>query len=223
MARSSGLGEQASCRAAGWRRCAEECAYALIRAHSGLYKRSIPANEVADACDLEDGTLVDLDYDGIPDECPLIGDIDGNGPVNVKSQCMHCLQPACAAACLTKAMVKTSEGPVVWRSDKCMGCRFCMISCPFDIPKFEYHSANPRIQKCRMCWDRLAEGEVPACVENCPAKCTVFGKRSELLDLARARIYAEPDKYVHHIYGEHEAGGTSVACTRGVEDETIVP
>lgn len=133
-----------------------------------------------------------------------------NGPVNVKTQCMHCLQPACASACLTKAMLKTPEGPVVWRGDKCMGCRFCMISCPFDIPKFEYHSANPRIQKCRMCWERLAEGEVPACVDNCPAKCTVFGTRSELLDLARARIYGEPDKYVHHIYGEHEAGGTSV-------------
>lgn len=132
------------------------------------------------------------------------------GPVNVKRQCMHCLQPACASACLTKAMVKTPEGPVVWRGNKCMGCRFCMISCPFDVPKFEYHSANPRIQKCRMCWERLAEGDAPACVEACPVKCTVFGRRSELVELAKTRIYQEPDKYVHHVYGEHEAGGTSV-------------
>jgi len=132
------------------------------------------------------------------------------GPVNVKRQCMHCLQPACASACLTRAMVKTDDGPVIWRGDKCMGCRFCMLSCPFDVPKFEYHSANPRIQKCRMCFDRLQEGELPACVSNCPAKATAFGTRTEMLDLAWSRVYAEPDKYVHHVYGEHEAGGTGV-------------
>lgn len=90
-----------------------------------------------------------------------------------------------------------------------MGCRFCMISCPFDIPKFEYHSANPRIQKCRMCWGRLKEGEQPACVEECLGGALTFGKRSELLELAHAKIHEEPDYYVHHIYGEKEAGGTS--------------
>ncbi|NNK49180.1 MAG: 4Fe-4S dicluster domain-containing protein [Gemmatimonadetes bacterium] len=133
-----------------------------------------------------------------------------NGPVNVKRQCMHCLQPACASACLTKAMLKTADGPVIWRGDKCMGCRFCMLSCPFDVPKFEYDSANPRIQKCSMCFDRLREGESPACVSGCPAKATVFGTRTEMLELGWSRIYHEPDKYVHHIYGEHEAGGTGL-------------
>jgi Fe-S-cluster-containing dehydrogenase component len=131
------------------------------------------------------------------------------GRVNVKRQCMHCLQPACASACLTRAMLKTEEGPVIWRGDKCMGCRFCMVSCPFDVPKFEYHSANPKIQKCVMCWERLAQGEVPACVQNCPARALQFGRRSEILEEAWRRIYAEPDKYVHHVYGEREAGGTS--------------
>lgn len=130
------------------------------------------------------------------------------GEVFVKRQCMHCLKPACAAACLTQAMVKTDEGPVVWRSNKCMGCRYCMVSCPFDVPKFEYHSAVPRIQKCRMCWERLREGERPACVENCPNEALTFGKRRELLEIARRRIYQDPEKYVSHIYGEHEAGGT---------------
>lgn len=132
-----------------------------------------------------------------------------DGEVFVRRQCMHCLRPACASACLTKAMQKTPEGPVVWREPKCMGCRFCMISCPFDVPKFEYDSANPRIHKCRMCWERLKEGEVPACVENCPYEAVTFGPRSEMIEEARRRIYEEPDKYVHHIYGEHEAGGTS--------------
>ncbi len=132
-----------------------------------------------------------------------------DGEVFVRRQCMHCLRPACASACLTQAMHKTPEGPVVWREDKCMGCRFCMVSCPFDVPKFEYDSANPRILKCQMCWERLQEGEVPACVENCPYEAVTFGPRSEMIEEARRRIYEEPDKYVHHIYGEREAGGTS--------------
>ncbi|MDP2469767.1 MAG: 4Fe-4S dicluster domain-containing protein [Candidatus Palauibacterales bacterium] len=144
-----------------------------------------------------------------------------NGPVNVKRQCMHCLQPACASACLTKAMHKTAEGPVTWDPDKCMGCRFCMLSCPFDVPKFEYDSPNPRIMKCQMCWSRLEEGEVPACVQNCPAKAIVFGPRSEMLELGRERIYASPEKYVHQIYGEHEAGGTSLLYLASVPFEQL--
>ncbi|HEY9113303.1 MAG TPA: 4Fe-4S dicluster domain-containing protein [Bacteroidales bacterium] len=130
------------------------------------------------------------------------------GEVYVKQQCMHCNQPACASACLTQAMHKTKEGPVIWRGNKCMGCRYCMVSCPFDIPKFEYHSANPKIEKCTMCFDRIQEGKVPACVENCPAEALVFGTRRELLKEARKRIVENPDLYVDHIYGENEAGGT---------------
>ena len=131
------------------------------------------------------------------------------GSVFCKTQCMHCDQPACVSACLVNAMYKTEEGPVIWREDKCMGCRYCMVSCPFDVPKFEYDSPVPKIQKCQLCWSRLQEGERPACVSNCPAGALKFGKRRELLDEARDRIYHEPDKYVHEIYGEHEVGGTS--------------
>jgi formate dehydrogenase iron-sulfur subunit len=130
------------------------------------------------------------------------------GRVFAKRQCMHCAQPACATACLTRAMFKTKEGPVIWREDKCMGCRYCMISCPFDIPKFEYDRPIPKIRKCDMCRDRLQEGKQPACVEACPARVMLFGKRSDLLETARTRIYQDPDKYFHHIYGEHEVGGT---------------
>ncbi len=130
------------------------------------------------------------------------------GAVFAKRQCMHCLEPACAAACPTKALLKTKEGPVIWRPDKCMGCRYCMISCPFDVPKFEYNSPVPKITKCQMCWDRLGDGETPACVQNCPAGALAFGPREELLATARERIHANPAKYVSHIYGEHEAGGT---------------
>lgn len=132
------------------------------------------------------------------------------GKFFLKKQCMHCNQPACASACLTKAMYKTEEGPVVWREDKCMGCRSCMIACPFDIPKFEYKSANPIIQKCNMCFERVKEGEVPICAYNCPREALVFGKRKELIHEARKRIYEKPDSYVDHIYGEYEVGGTGV-------------
>jgi len=89
-----------------------------------------------------------------------------------------------------------------------MGCRFCMLSCPFNIPQFEYEKAIPRIMKCHLCFERLQGGEEPACVETCPEEAIVFGTRRDLLDEARTRIYTEPDGYVHHIYGEHEAGGT---------------
>lgn len=130
------------------------------------------------------------------------------GDVFVKKQCLHCWQPACAAACLVNAMLKTKEGPVTWDGDKCMGCRFCMISCPFDIPKFEYSGWNPRIQKCNMCYERLQEGKRPACVESCPTDALMFGQKRELMEVARHRVYSHPDKYVRHIYGEHEAGGT---------------
>jgi Fe-S-cluster-containing dehydrogenase component len=127
-----------------------------------------------------------------------------------KKQCMHCNEPACAAACLTQAMYKTKEGPIIWRGNKCMGCRYCMVSCPFDIPKFEYFSANPKIQKCDMCYDRQKEGKIPACAENCPAEAIMFGTRRELIKEARKRIQENPDQYVDQIYGEHEAGGTGV-------------
>lgn len=141
------------------------------------------------------------------------------GEMYMRSACNHCNSPACASACLTKAMVKTDEGPVIWREDKCMGCRSCIISCPFDIPKFEYHSANPKIQKCRMCFELLQEGQKPVCVENCPAEAMVFGKRRDILEIARARIYENPDQYYHKIYGEHEVGGTGVLYLSSVPFE----
>ena len=142
------------------------------------------------------------------------------GDIFVKKQCMHCNEPACAAACLVKAMQKRKEGPVTWQ-DNCMGCRICMVSCPFDIPKFEYNSWNPRIQKCDFCWERLMRGEEPACVEACPQEALVFGRRKELIEEAKRRIYQNPDKYYHHIYGEHEVGGTGWLYISAVPFEQI--
>ena len=147
-------------------------------------------------------------------------EIDGQ-EIFVKKQCMHCNQPACATACPTKALLKTEEGPVIWRGDKCMGCRFCMISCPFEMLKFEYDSPNPKIQKCRMCFERLQNGEVPACVSECPEEGIIFGKRRDLIEEAKRRIYENPDQYVHKIYGEHEVGGTGTLYLSSVPFEQI--
>jgi len=131
-------------------------------------------------------------------------------PVYVKKQCMHCEEPACASACLVGALSKTREGPVVYNKDICLGCRYCMIACPFYIPAYEYHNpTSPRVRKCTLCYERIKSGDTPACAANCPNEAITFGKRSELVDLARERILKNPDKYQHHIYGLHEAGGTS--------------
>lgn len=142
------------------------------------------------------------------------------GEVFVKKQCMHCNQPGCVAACLVKAMEKRKEGPVTWNTN-CMGCRYCMPSCPFEIPRFEFDSPNPKIQKCNLCWERLKKGEKPACVENCPEGALLFGPRRELIEEANRRIYQNPENYIKHIYGEHEVGGTGYLYLSKVPFEQI--
>jgi len=127
----------------------------------------------------------------------------------IKRQCMHCVEPACASACLVRALDKTPTGPVVYHKDRCLGCRYCMVACPFDVPKYEYETPLPFVQKCHFCADRQAKGEAPACASVCPSGALTFGKREALLDAARERIYAPGSKYVRRIYGEHEVGGTS--------------
>ena len=143
------------------------------------------------------------------------------GDVFVKKQCMHCYQAACATACPTEAMNQTKNGPVIWDGDKCIGCRYCMTSCPFDVPKFEYDEWNPKIQKCTMCFERLEAGQKPACVQACPTDTLMFGTRAKNLEVARHRIYSHPDEYVHHIFGEHEVGGTGYIYLSAVPFDQI--
>jgi Fe-S-cluster-containing dehydrogenase component len=126
-----------------------------------------------------------------------------------KSQCMHCVAPACASACPVKALEKQPEGPVTYRADRCMGCRYCMVACPFGVPKYEYQSAAPRVRKCTFCFDRQKEGKAPACASVCPTGALTFGRRADLLEEAKTRIYSNPGKYERHVYGENEAGGTN--------------
>jgi formate dehydrogenase iron-sulfur subunit len=131
-------------------------------------------------------------------------------PVYVKKQCMHCEEPACASACLVGALTKSKEGAVVYNKDVCLGCRYCMIACPFGIPAYEYHnSTSPQVRKCTLCYERIKKGQTPACVAICPNEAITFGKRSDLIKLAQEKIIKNPGKYQDHIYGLTEAGGTS--------------
>ncbi len=135
-----------------------------------------------------------------------------NGTVKwsfVKRQCMHCIDPACVSACPVRALTKSDSGPVVYHSDRCFGCRYCMVACPFEIPKFEWWSATPTIQKCQFCFDRLEQDKEPACATTCTNDAIVFGNRDQLLNEAKTRVYRRPNKYVPHVYGENEAGGTA--------------
>ncbi len=131
-------------------------------------------------------------------------------PTDVKVQCMHCDHPACVSACIVGAMSKQENGAVIWDTDKCIGCRYCMVACPFQVPAFQYDKAlNPKIMKCDFCFERTKAGKLPACVEICPVETLTYGPRSELIKIARDKIRHNPDRYVDHIYGEYEAGGTS--------------
>ncbi|MBK7630911.1 MAG: 4Fe-4S dicluster domain-containing protein [Ignavibacteriales bacterium] len=135
---------------------------------------------------------------------------NSNLPIDVKVQCMHCDNPACVSACIVGAFSKHENGSVTWDTDMCIGCRYCMAACPFQVPAFEYDKAlNPKIMKCDFCFDRTKEGKLPACVSICPVEALTYGSRTELVKIARDRIKKNPDRYVDHIFGEYEVGGTS--------------
>ena len=158
-------------------------------------------------------------------------------------RCLHCLEPACVSACPTTALKRMADGPVMYDDDPCIGCRYCIWACPWGVPTADWDSLAPKIHKCTHCADRTdqplpesrngkpltdAEKElhvdtiaVPACVKACPADALVYGERDEMLAEARKRIARRPDKYVDHIYGEHEAGGTSVLYLSAVPFEKL--
>ena len=136
-------------------------------------------------------------------------EVDGK-PVFRKLQCFHCNDPACASACFAKCFTKLPDGTVSYNGSQCVGCRYCMVACPFYVPGFQYDEAfDPLVQKCTFCEPRLKEGKLPGCVEACPMDALTFGRRSDLLKIARARIAENPERYTNYVYGEADAGGTA--------------
>ena len=147
------------------------------------------------------------------------------GPNNerayVKKQCMHCVDPACQGACMLGALSKRQNGIVTWEANRCIGCRYCQVACPFGVPKFEWSKLAPKLVKCELCKERLAEGKQPGCTEVCPREAVIYGKYTDLLDEAHRRLAANPDKYVQKVYGEADLGGTQVLYISSIPFENL--
>jgi formate dehydrogenase iron-sulfur subunit len=142
--------------------------------------------------------------------------VESHGDAWMRRMCFHCLEPTCASVCPVAALTKTPEGPVTYDASRCIGCRYCVMACPFGVPKYQWDRAIPVVGKCIMCHDRVVQGQPTACAEACPTGSTMFGERDDLIAEAQKRLAESPDTYVPHVYGLTEAGGTSVLMLSGV-------
>jgi Fe-S-cluster-containing dehydrogenase component len=152
-----------------------------------------------------------------------------------KAQCMQCVDPACTNACMLGALKKKEHGVVTYDANLCIGCRYCQMACPFNVPKFEWAKAAPKIVKCELCRHRVAGAKLakvdgfsrypkthgPACAEVCPREAVITGTRDELLFEAKHRLAAHPDRYVPKIYGERDGGGTQVLYLSHIPFENL--
>jgi formate dehydrogenase iron-sulfur subunit len=139
----------------------------------------------------------------------ITGDFPDLSRYTAPYHCMHCTDPSCVSACTVGALQQNEDGVVVYDAERCIGCRYCMYACPFGVPNFEWEKSLALIVKCDLCFERLEEGQQPACAATCPTEAIKFGTHADMLQLAHTRIAQSPEKYIDHVYGEHENGGTS--------------
>jgi formate dehydrogenase iron-sulfur subunit len=182
--------------------------------------RCIGCRQCVVACKEAHGIAGD-DSDTILSSRALTALADAGDGRYVRKLCMHCVSPSCASVCPVAAIRKTSAGPVTYEASRCIGCRYCMLACPFSVPRYEWLEAIPAVRKCDLCTDRLARGEINACAAACPAEATVAGSRSDLIAEAHRRIAESPGTYVPTVYGETEVGGTSVLFLSPVPFESL--
>jgi formate dehydrogenase iron-sulfur subunit len=147
--------------------------------------------------------------------------IQTKGDKFVRRMCMHCVDPACVSVCPVGALEKTKLGPVVYHEDRCMGCRYCMVACPFQVPTYTWNERIPRVRKCDGCFERQSAGKINACAEACPTGATIAGTREELIAEAHKRLADKPGDYYQRIYGVQEVGGTSVFILSAVPFEQL--
>ena len=180
--------------------------------------RCIGCGACSAACNEANGLPLPIEKQTTAYTWTVVENVDG---VNVRRLCFHCEQPTCASVCPVAALQKTPEGPVVYDADRCIGCRYCIMACPFGVPKYQWDRPIPIVGKCILCAGRVAQGLPTACASVCPTGATLFGERDTLLRQARARIATAPDTYVDHVYGVTEAGGTSLLVLSGVPFEKL--
>lgn len=175
--------------------------------------RCIGCGACSAACKEQNGLPLPIESETTASTWTVVEERNGSF---VRRMCMHCLTPTCASVCPVGAMRKTKQGPVVYEADKCIGCRYCIMACPFGVPKYQWDRPVPVVGKCVLCAERVAAGGATACAAVCPTGATLFGERDALIREARARIAAEPGRYVDHVYGVEEVGGTAVLMLSGV-------
>ena len=190
----------------------------------------VGCNACTNACRDWNKTTAELDPEGLydapqelsADTWTLIQLYDGPDEQSfVKRQCMHCVDPACVSGCPVQALQKSAEGPVTYDPKRCIGCRYCMYTCPYHVPRFQWKAVIPEVSKCTLCVDRVKDGKGSACAERCPTGALVWGKRGDLIADAEKRLAAEPGRYVNHIYGKDDGGGTSVLYLSHVPFEKL--
>lgn len=185
--------------------------------------KCIGCNACREACSTKNGlpALPISDQDAEPLRAGLFTVVQKRGDLNVRRLCMNCLDPACVSVCPVGAFRKLASGPVTYDVKRCMGCRYCMVACPFGVPTYEWQSRWPKVNKCNFCADRVSAGKSSACAEACPTGATLFGDRAELIAEARKRIAENPGTYFDHIYGLQEVGGTSILFLSPVSFEKL--